>query len=204
MHAAQGGRQSAPRLALVALGANLPSSAGAPDRTLRRALALMSEQGLALRGVSRFWRSPAHPAGSGPDYVNAAALVAAPAAPEAVLATLHTIEAALGRVRDGSRWVARGIDLDLLALGDEIRPDAGAQDRWRGLAPDAQARIAPDRLILPHPRLQDRGFVLLPLAEIAPAWVHPRTGMNVRQMLAALPPGALAGIVPAGESRAAG
>ena len=129
---------------------------------------MMAAQGLALRAVSRFWRTPAHPAGSGPDYVNAAALVAAEAEPEAILALLHGIEAHLGRTRAGGRWAARGIDLDLLAVGSAVLPDTAMQDRWRSLAAAAQAQVAPEGLILPHPRLQDRGFVLLPLAEIAP------------------------------------
>lgn len=184
------------KLALLALGANLPSLAGPPIETLRRALCLLADQGLALHAVSRFWTSPAHPAGSGPDYVNAAALIATERPPQSVLDTLHGIEAALGRTRSGRRWDARGIDLDLIGMDDHVLPDAAAQDHWRALPPAEQARIAPDRLILPHPRMQDRGFVLLPLAEIAPGWTHPRTGLTVGQMLAALPKGARAGIVP--------
>ncbi|WP_240558547.1 2-amino-4-hydroxy-6-hydroxymethyldihydropteridine diphosphokinase [Paracoccus contaminans] len=170
--------------------------AGSPARTLRAALAMMAARGLALRAVSRFWRTPAHPAGSGPDYVNAAALVRADARPDEVLALLHAIEAHLGRTRDGGRWAARGIDLDLIAMGDTVLPSAMVQDRWRGLDPAAQARIAPEGLILPHPRLQERGFVLLPLAEIAPGWVHPRAGKSVAAMLAALDPAGLRGMVP--------
>ena len=174
-------------LAAVALGANLSSWAGLPADTLRAALIRMNEEGLSVSRVSRFWRTPAHPAGSGPDYVNAAALVeTGETPPDAVLATLHRIEAAFGRTRDGGRWQARGLDLDLLALGDLVRPDAATQDRWRALAPQDQARLAPDRLILPHPRLADRGFVLAPLAEIAPGWTHPRTGGTVASMLSRL------------------
>ena len=56
--------------------------------------------------------------------------------------------------------------------------------------------MAPDRLILPHPRMQDRGFVLLPLAEVAPDWRHPLIGQTVREMLEALPAAALEGIAP--------
>ncbi len=81
----------------------------------------------------------------------------------------------------------RTLDIDLLAMGDSVLPDASTQDAWRGLAPDLQSREAPDQLILPHPRLQDRAFVLAPLADIEPDWVHPRTGRSVREMLAALP-----------------
>ncbi|KGJ19015.1 2-amino-4-hydroxy-6-hydroxymethyldihydropteridine pyrophosphokinase [Paracoccus sanguinis] len=186
-------------LALLALGANLSCWAGPPEAAVRVALGRLGAEGLGLRAVSRFWRTPAHPAGSGPDYVNAAAVVAAGSmSPEAVLAALHRVEADLGRVRDGTRWGARVIDLDLLAMGGEVRPDAATQDRWRALPAAAQVQVAPDRLILPHPRLQDRGFVLAPLAEIAPGWVHPRLGQSVAAMLAALGPEGLAGMAPEG------
>lgn len=151
--------------------------------------------GLRLTAVSRFWRTPAHPAGSGPDYVNACAAAWVSDAPAALLARLHAIEAALGRERSG-RWAARGIDIDLLAMADGVLPDPATQDTWRALPPADQARLAPDRLILPHPRLQDRGFVLAPLAEIAPGWTHPRTGRTVAQMLADLPASALTGMAP--------
>lgn len=193
------GKLGLKNLNLVALGANLFSSAGPPAETLRAALRAMPAEGLVVQRLSRFWRTPAHPAGSGPDYVNAAAVVAGDLDPEHVLAALHRIEAALGRVRDGGRWQSRGIDLDLLAVADRVLPDPSTQDRWRALPPEEQAMLAPETLILPHPRLQDRGFVLAPLAEVAPLWVHPRTDATVARMLADLPAEALAGMVPEGS-----
>ncbi len=146
--------------------------------------------------VSRFWRTPAYPAGSGPDYVNAAVALYCGISPEKLLAELHQIEAELGRERKGPRWQARIIDLDLLAYGDLVLPDAATHDAWRGLPPERQAESAPKGLILPHPRMQDRGFVLAPLAEVAPGWRHPRLGLTVARMLAELPPAALAGMEP--------
>ncbi|WP_199260616.1 2-amino-4-hydroxy-6-hydroxymethyldihydropteridine diphosphokinase [Paracoccus binzhouensis] len=185
-------------LALVALGANLPSSAGIPAENLRFALKkILQLPQVVPVAISRFWTTPAHPAGSGPDYVNAAAAFLCTMPPDALLAELHAIEAELGRSREGARWQARGLDLDLLACGDLVLPDAAVQDRWRELPPEEQPRHAPEQLVLPHPRLQDRGFVLAPLVEVAPDWVHPRLGRCVAQMLAALPPQALQGMRPA-------
>lgn len=179
--------------ALVALGSNLPSPQGAPAETVAVALAALGALGGAV-SPSRLWRSPAWPPG-GPTYVNAAARIETALGPEALLERLHGIEAAFGRRRE-ERWGARTLDLDLLAWGGAVRPDAATQGAWRALSPERQGREAPDRLILPHPRLQDRGFVLVPLAEVAPDWRHPLTGRTVREMRDALPPAALEGLEP--------
>ena len=171
---------------LIALGANLPSGGQTPAQTLIRALAALPAEGLVLRAVSRFYRSPAFPPGAGPDYVNACAVVEGDLPPEGVLRALHRVEAALGRVRH-ERWGARGIDLDLIAADTRVLPDPATQTHWRNLTLAEQMREAPGQLVLPHPRLAERAFVLIPLAEIAPAWRHPLTGQSVAEMLALLP-----------------
>ncbi len=182
------------RRALIALGANAASVQGSPAESLSAAMAQVAALGTAVR-VSRLWRSPAYPAGIGPDFINAAMAMDTERGADDLLAELHRIEAAFGRERQ-TRWGPRSLDLDLLTLDDAVMPDLAAWSLWRDLTPEAQARETPDRLILPHPRLQDRGFVLVPLAEVAPDWRHPVTGLDVLTMRDALPPAALDGLEP--------
>ena len=174
--------------ALVAFGANLPFEGETPAHTIAKASKALAAEGLSVLALSRLFATPCFPAGAGPDYVNAAAVLEVSAEIDAtsILQRLHRVEGDFGRIRE-QRWGMRTLDIDLVALGDSVLPDAATQDAWRLLPPEAQIRSAPDRLILPHPRLQDRAFVLVPLADVAPDWVHPRTGLSVRQMLAALP-----------------
>ena len=182
-------------LAAIGAGGNIASSEGSPESTLTAALGLLRRESARICAVSRFFRTDAWPPGSGPGFVNAAVLVRTRLAPQELLALLHEIEARFGRRRD-ARWGPRTLDLDLLFHGDRILPDRAVQARWRDLPPDRQAREAPDGLILPHPRLQDRPFVLIPLAEIAPGWRHPVTGVTAAGMAAALDPAQKAAVRP--------
>ncbi len=177
---------------LIALGANLPSPAGPPRATLEAALDALEAEGVAVVGRSRWYRTPAFPPGAGPDFVNGAAALETDMAPQALLSALHRIERALGRDRR-RRWAPRACDLDLLAWGAEVAPDAASVAGWIALDPAAQAERAPAGLVLPHPRLHERGFVLRPLADVAPDWVHPVLGRSVREMLAALAGGGARG-----------
>jgi 2-amino-4-hydroxy-6-hydroxymethyldihydropteridine diphosphokinase len=181
--------------ALIALGANLPGGDRAPAETLTFALDLIAKTVGTDVMASSLFRTPAFPPGSGPDYLNAAARFRWSGSPEALLTLLNRIEKRLGRTR-GARWEARIVDLDLIALGDRVRPDAVTQGHWTALPPARAAVETPHHLILPHPRMAERSFVLGPLAEIAPGWRHPLTGLSVADMLAARPAAERAQIVP--------
>jgi 2-amino-4-hydroxy-6-hydroxymethyldihydropteridine diphosphokinase len=156
---------------VVALGANLPALDGSvPLMTLRAAAAALDAlPGLRLVGLSRWFRSAPIPPSGQPDYVNAVARLRGAADPATLLAALQAIEARFGR-RRGARDAARTLDLDIIAMGD-----AG------GLCRDA-----PDP-VLPHPRAHLRGFVLAPLLDVAPNWVHPILHRPAAALLAALP-----------------
>ena len=148
--------------AAIALGANL----GDCRATLEGALAaLEASPGVRLLARSHWYRSaPVGP--PQPDYLNGCALLAVALEPEALLERLLATERRFGRVR-GERWGPRSLDLDLLLMGDR--------------------RLSTPRLTLPHPRLRERAFVLVPLAEIAPAWIDPISGRSVAALAAALP-----------------
>lgn len=150
---------------LIALGANLPSRVGAPAQTLRAALAELAERGAPPAAVSRFFETQAWPDPCEPRFVNAVARVETKLDADELLELLHAVEHAFGR-RRAARNAPRTLDLDLL---------------------DYEGRIQAGPPQLPHPRLETRGFVLLPLADVAPHWRHPKSGRTIAELVAALP-----------------
>ncbi|PIE06801.1 MAG: 2-amino-4-hydroxy-6-hydroxymethyldihydropteridine diphosphokinase [Rhodobacterales bacterium] len=183
--------------ALIAVGSNATSQHGDPAQTVEAALAALDARGLRVVARSRIFRTAFVPRGAGPDVLNAAAVLETRLGPEALLAELHGIEAEFGRVRR-KRWGSRTLDLDLLLMGDAVLPDLAAFRAWQEMHPDDQARQAPDGLILPHPRLAERAFVLVPAAEVAPDWRHPVLGRTIAGLLADLPEDDLKTVRPAG------
>ncbi len=158
---------------LIGIGSNLPSERyGSPLETCRAALAAVEAAGIAIRRRSRWYESAPVPPSGQPWFVNAVAEVETSLTPEALLATLHAIEERFGRVRR-ERNEARLLDLDLLAYDDLVRDGASGP-------------------VLPHPRMHERAFVLLPLTELAPDWRHPVTGARIADLVAKLPAGQLA------------
>lgn len=174
------------KISLLALGGNQESPVGSARETLNYALEALAERGVFSLQLSKVYKTPAFPADSGPDYVNAAAVVETEFAPLELLQKLHEVEAKCGRARD-TRWGARTMDIDLIACADQVLPDAATYAKWRDLPLEDQMQLAPNELILPHPRLQDRAFVLVPLNDVAPDWIHPVSGLTVAKMLENLP-----------------
>ena len=146
----------------VALGANVPSLAGPAVVTLRRAIELMPAHGIEVLAQSGFYETLAWPNPADPAFVNAAITVRTKLGPSELLRVLLLIEKAFGRVRK-TKWEPRSLDLDLIDYG--------------GLVSDET------HLMLPHPRVHERNFVLKPLSDIAPQWRHPDTGELVGDLL---------------------
>ena len=140
------------RAVVIALGSNLPGAYPSSRDLLDAAVKELDAHGLKVVRVSSWWRSKAWPEGAGPDYLNGVALVETELAPMKVLAVLQSIEQDFGRDRSTTN-APRTLDLDLIARG--------------------RCKLSSASLTLPHPRSSDRLFVMGPLAEIAPGWVHP-------------------------------
>ena len=136
---------------IIALGSNL----GASENLLEAAVVRLRAAGLPVLARSGWWRSAAWPDPTQPAYRNGVAIVETNGDPADLMATLLAIEIALGRHRS-VRNAPRTLDLDLIAFGRQV--------------------IDTPDLTLPHPRAHDRRFVMGPLAEIAPAWLHPVLG----------------------------
>jgi 2-amino-4-hydroxy-6-hydroxymethyldihydropteridine diphosphokinase len=146
---------------VIALGGNLPGAYPSMALALAAATSRLGPAGFEVRGVSRWWRSSAWPDPADPPFLNGVVLARTDLEPEAALEALHRIEAAFGRNRKAPN-APRTLDLDLIALGRTV--------------------LEGPPLVLPHPRAAERLFVMGPLAEIAPGWVHPVSGETAEKL----------------------
>ena len=151
---------------LIGLGANLTSRHGAPRETIELALESLNGTGVTVVAVAPMFESAPVPASDQPRFVNTVAMLETDLPPEELLRLLHRTEEAFGRVRR-ERWEARVLDIDLLDYRGQVRPDGCP--------------------ILPHPRMAERAFVLLPLRCLVPDWRHPVSQTPIETLIAALP-----------------
>jgi len=155
-------------LSYIGLGANLHHPEfGPPQCTLSAAIDALSAAKLTIVACSPWYESAPVPAADQPWYVNGVVALRSDLPAAQLLQCLHEVEARFGRVRSVAN-APRVVDLDLLDHHGEIRQNADAP-------------------ILPHPRLTTRGFVLLPLRDIAPDWRHPLSGLGLAELIADLP-----------------
>jgi 2-amino-4-hydroxy-6-hydroxymethyldihydropteridine diphosphokinase len=157
---------------VIGVGANLAGPSHAtPLETCQAAIETLAAVGAPVLRQSPWYESAPVPASDQPWFINAVVVVDSVLSAPKLLQRLHRIEAQFGRVRRQVN-AARTLDLDILDF------DGAVTD---GAHPEAPR--------LPHPRLQERAFVLLPLRDVAPDWRHPVSGKDVATMIAELDPG---------------
>jgi len=157
---------------LIGLGSNMTGPWGAPKDCIGRALRLMNEHPLKLVKASSLIETTPFGKQNQPTYINAVARIKTHLSAPDLLQTLRGMERAAGRKRR-ERWGERTLDLDILDFNGVVVKD--------GIEQTVEAE-----LVLPHPAISEREFVLVPIVEIAPRWKHPVTGLTAGKMLAAL------------------
>jgi 2-amino-4-hydroxy-6-hydroxymethyldihydropteridine diphosphokinase len=158
---------------LVGLGANCPGPWGNPAQSLRRALAEIEHKGVVVEAVSPLYETAALGAARQPPYVNQVALLATRLPAPSLLRLLKEIERQSGR-RGGRPWGARTLDLDIIDYKGLI------VGRSKGAGGVPRDLVRP--LVLPHPQLENRPFVLKPLLDVAPDWRHPVTKTSAKEL----------------------
>ncbi len=163
---------------LIAMGSNMEGPFGPPEQALHTAVRGLEQDGIVIRAKASLYRSAPMGSQARNDFVNSVVRVRTHLPPRALLWRLKAIERRAGR-RRSVRWSARPLDLDILAFHNIV------YERGRESTMARPGRMVP--LILPHPGIAQRPFVLEPLREIAPFWHHPLTGLTPAQMVQALP-----------------
>ncbi len=153
---------------LIGLGSNLDSIYGTPDQCLQECRNLLAQAGVGIVKLSSIWKSAPVPVSDQPWYKNAVCAVETDLNPHDLLSALAGIEDKAGRTREENN-AARTLDLDILSYNNEIIND--------------------EHLTVPHPQMHDRAFVLYPLREIVPNWIHPVLNKSVDEMITEMPNG---------------
>lgn len=153
----------------ISLGANIPGTWGSPRTAVHKAILELQKRNFHVFARSALYSTPPLGPVRQPYYLNMVIGARAPLGPFALLRLLNRLELSAGR-RVNGRWHARPLDLDVLDYGGRVLGNASVQRR-RG------------QIVLPHPEMHRRGFVMVPLAQVAPGWRHPTLGIAARQLL---------------------
>ena len=155
---------------LIGLGANLPTKKfGPPRAALGAALHAIEQKGIQIKQRAPWYKTAPVPISDQPWYVNGVAELTTDRSPSEVITILLELENSFGRVRT-ARYASRILDLDLLAYKDKVIIGTTTKD-----------------LTVPHPRMQGRSFVVLPLRNIAPVWCDPVSGLTINEIANKLP-----------------
>lgn len=153
---------------IIALGANLPSQHGSPMQTLKAAVEAIEKAGVKISRASHIWKTA--PVPFDPDvpwYYNAVIVVETTLSARDLLTLMLDIEQVFGRLRT-VRNAPRVLDLDLITYDDQIIQEG-------------------PYIMVPHPRMHNRAFVLMPMVEIVGEWYHPQTGDELTDLIYSIP-----------------
>lgn len=178
----------------LSLGSNLPFQDKQPIDVLKAAIAALGNAGVHSIEVSGFYQTEPVPKSDQPDFINCVVTGATDLLPHDLLAVCQSIEMSYGRKR-ATRWGTRTLDIDIIDYDQQLYPSV---DEWHAVAVNVSAGTKMPELVLPHPFMHVRAFVLKPLCDLTPDWRHPVYRTTAVGMLLGQPQAGQAGIVPIG------
>ncbi len=157
------------KLCWLALGSNLPHGGMEPLQVIRAAIAALKDLGLDQIKISGFYRTEPVPKSDQPDFINCVITGETSHKALEILDICQSVEQSFGRDRS-IRWGARTLDIDIIDYDHQLYPSI---DTWHAVADNMEATTVMPELLLPHPFMHQRAFVLRPLCDLVPDWRHP-------------------------------
>lgn len=179
------------KLCWLALGSNLPYGGMEPLQVVEAAISALQGAGLDETKVSTFYQTEPVPKSDQPDFINCVVVGKTDHKALEILEVCQSIEQSFERARS-TRWGARTLDIDIINYDNQIVPSIGA---WRAVADKMNADTEMPRLVLPHPFMHQRAFVLKPLCDLTPGWRHPVYNRTAADLLAEQPEQDRVGVV---------
>lgn len=164
----------------LSLGSNLPYGELQPIDVLKAAIAALESAGLDHIAVSSFYQTEPVPKSDQSDFINCVVAGRIMSDAQGLLALCQSIEQSFARDR-ATRWGARTLDIDIIGYGQTVLPSV---QEWHAVARSMHADTTMPELVLPHPFMHQRAFVLKPLCDVAPDWQHPVFRRKAKDLLA--------------------